>query len=289
MLAAGQHGVVARSQLRAAGLGPSAIDHRVRSGRLHVIHAGIYAVGQPLLPARGNWMSAVLACGRDAVLSHSSAAALWGFRASTGPTVDVTAPNRRRHSRAGVKVHCVRQLHHEDRSVRDGIPITTVARTLLDLAEVIQPQALFHAFEQAERLALLDLRAIDRLWVTDHGRHGLRTLRSVLDDQRLPNTVTRSELERLFLDLCHETGLPMPTVNAVVEGFEADSVWPHARLIVELDGYRFHRSRTAFERDRARDAALLLAGYRVLRVTYRRLKTEPEAVARTVRSLLARE
>lgn len=289
VLAAGQHGVVARSQLRAAGLGQSAIDHRVRSGRLHVVHAGVYAVGQPRLPARGDWMAAVLACGRGAVLSHSTAAALWGIRASSAARVDVTVARRGAHHRRGIRVHAVRDLDPEDRAQREQIPITSVARTLLDLAEVLQPQTLSRAFEEAERLELLDLRAIERLWVSNRGRHGLRRLRLLLDDARPANTAVRSELERLFLDLCHEAGLPMPTVNVVVEGFEVDAFWPDAGLVVELDGHQFHRSRSAFERDRARDAALLLAGYRVLRITHRRLKTEPEALERTVRSLLARE
>jgi hypothetical protein len=167
----------------------------------------------------------------------------------------------------------------------EGIPVTSVARTLLDLAEVVDLQRLERAFEEADRLRLLDLRAIDDTISRNPGRHGLKTLRALLHSVH-PVTETRSELERRFVAFCRDAGLPPPSVNAIVEGFEVDAIWTDRRLVIELDSYEFHHTRAAFERDRARDAALQLAGYRVLRLTWRRLSEEPEAVAATIRRLL---
>jgi very-short-patch-repair endonuclease len=231
-------------------------------------------------------MAAVLACRDDALLSHQSAAALWGFRPSVSAHVDVTAPRGRSVSREGIRVHHARQLHPDHRTVRDGIPVTTVACTLLDLAEALSPTQLQRAFEEADRLELIDMRAIDRLTERCHGRHGLKPLAALVATHRGPAPLTHSELERRFLDLCREAGLPPPMVNAQVAGLEVDALWPKHRLVVELDGYAFHHHRASFERDRERDAVLQLAGHRVLRMTHRRLELEPVAVAATVRSML---
>jgi hypothetical protein len=180
----------------------------------------------------------------------------------------------------------VRSLPAEDRAARDGIPVTTLARTLLDLGEVVSSRQLERAFEQAELLRLLDLRAIEALAKRARGRRGLRPLAALLSGASEP-AMTRSELERRFLELCRHANLPIPVLNAVVAGLEVDALWPSQRLIVELDGYAYHRTRAAFERDRGRDAALQIAGYRVLRVTHRRLATEPAAIVGAVRSLLS--
>lgn len=185
-------------------------------------------------------------------------------------------------------MHQVRRLHPADRILRDGIPVTSVARTLLDLAEVVPFRQLERAFEEAERLRVLDLPAIDQLCARSRGRRGLRPLGCLIAAAQPSVPATRSELERRFLCLCREAGLPTPSVNVLVAGLEVDAVWQSQRLVVELDGHAFHRSRAAFERDRIRDAALQLAGYRVLRLTYRRLEAEPGVLAETVRSLLAR-
>jgi predicted transcriptional regulator of viral defense system len=285
-LAERQHGVVARRQLMALELGPGAIDHRVACGRLHPVHRGVYAVGHPRLMATGLWMAAVLACGPDALLSHRSAAALWGLQSSAASRIDVTAPGRRGRGRPGIMLHRVGRLQDEDRSSRDGIPVTTVARTLLDLAESVSPRQLGRALEEAERLRLLDLQALHSVRDRSPGRQGLRALSILLADGREPLEV-RSELERRFVELCREANLPLPALNAPVAGHEVDALWLRQRLIVELDGYAFHGTRAAFERDRARDLELQLAGYRVLRVTSRRLDRERPAVAAAVRSLLA--
>ena len=164
--------------------------------------------------------------------------------------------------------------------------MTTLARTLFDLAEILDRNALERAFEAAERSELLDMRQIELTCERNPGRRAHKQLRALLPTLS-PAEPTRSELERLFNRLCRLTGLPLPQVNAVVEGFEVDALWPAHRLVVELDSFKFHRARAAFERDRARDAALLVAGYRVVRITYRQLRDEPARVANTIRKLLA--
>jgi len=233
-------------------------------------------------------MAAVLACGPRALLSHRGAATLLGLLVFSHSLPDVTAPGRSRAAHEGIVVHLPRQLHTEDEATEDGIPVTSVARTLLDLAEVVRPRLLERAVENAERLGMFDLGAVERLIDRSHGRRGLRALNAALRDYRGTPAFTRSELERLFLDLCSDAGLPKPHVNAWIAGSEVDTVWPDRRLVVELDSHEFHGSRAAFERDRIRDTKLQLAGYRVLRITHRWLEQEPDAVAAAVRSLLDR-
>jgi very-short-patch-repair endonuclease len=285
-LAARQHGVVARWQLLELGWTRRAIDRRLAAGRLHVIYRGVYAVGHKDLSARGWWMAAVLACGKGAVLSHRTAAALGGFLDAASPRVDVTGTGQSGASSPKIRRHRVRHLPQEDTTKVDEIPVTTVARTLFDLAEVTSRTGLDRAFERAERSELLDLRAVQLTMERNPGRRAHKRLRSLLPDLVAPEP-TRSELERLFHRLCRLAGLPLPQVNVLVEGFEVDAYWPVHRLVVEVDGWRFHRTRAAFERDRARDAALLVAGHRVMRVTYRQLREDPAGVAARVRTLLA--
>jgi very-short-patch-repair endonuclease len=232
-------------------------------------------------------MAAVLACGEGALLSHRDAATLWRLLPTSSSNIHVAVPGRSRVGPPGILLHLPRRSAAEDRSIEDGIPVTSVARTLLDLAEVAPRRHLERALEQAERLELFDLRAVERLIDRSHGHHGLRALNASLRDYR-ETPLTRSELERAFLELCEEAGLPRPQVNICIAGMEVDMVWPEHRLVVELDGHDFHRTRIAFERDRARDAILQVAGYRVLRITYRRLVRAPEGVVHAVRSLLDR-
>lgn len=248
---------------------------------------GVYAVGHRRLTGRGHWMAAVLACGPGALLSHRSGAAHWDMLRDHRSVVDVTAPGRTRYGRAGIVVHRPRCLHPGDRTVHDGIPVTSVARTLLDLAEELPPRPLERAFEEAERPRILDMRAVARLCERRRGHHGLKPLLHLLHSCRSIVPETRSDLEIQFLDLCRDHGLPPPAVNVMVAGYEVDAFWPRGRLVVELDSRTHHQRRAAFEEDRVRDAALQLAGHRVLRVTYRRLVNEARAVAETVRSLLA--
>jgi very-short-patch-repair endonuclease len=285
-LATRQHGVVARWQLLELGLGSGAIEYRISVGRLHIIHRGVYAVGRRDLSARGRWMAALLACGKFAVLSHRSAGALWGFLRAGSSPIDVTVPGRGGAIPNRIKRHRVRHLSPEDTSEVDAIPVTTVARTLFDLAEILDLGRLERAFEAAERDELLDMRAVALTAERNPGRRAHRQLRALLPSLTAPEP-TRSELERLFNRVCRLAGLPLPHVNVLVEGLEVDALWPDQRLIVEVDSWRFHKTRAAFERDRVRDAAVLVAGYRVVRVTYRRLRDKPEAVADTIRRLLA--
>jgi hypothetical protein len=284
-VASRQHGVVSYQQLLDLGLRPDAIQWRLGKGQLLRLHKGVYAVGHLPLTAHGRWRAAVLAC-PGGVLSHRSAAGLWQLRPSTGPG-EVTVRTSGRRSPHGILAHVSRSLPADERTRRDGIPVTTVARTLLDLAGVLSPRDLERALEKGQRLHLLSARSVERLIERTNGRRGAGRLAALLAEDRAAMTITRSELEARFLSLCRHAGLPTPLVNVHVVGFEVDALWPAERLVVELDGYAYHRTRTAFERDRARDAALLLAGYRVVRITSRMLEKQPRAVAEMVRSLLA--
>jgi very-short-patch-repair endonuclease len=181
----------------------------------------------------------------------------------------------------------VRHLAPEDTTKRDEIPVTTVARTLLDLAEVTDQGGLERAFETAERNELLDMRAVLLTCRRNPGRRAHKRLRPLLPSLS-PAEPTRSELERLFQRLCRLADLPLPRMNALVEGFEVDAFWPEARMVGEVDSWQFHKTRAAFERDRTRDAALLVAGYRVVRITFLQLRDDPAAVAATIRALLAK-
>ena len=231
-------------------------------------------------------MAAVLACGSPALLSHRSAAALWGIRRTSRTRIDVLVPGESHRGPAGIDLHTSRRIHERDRAREDNIPVTSVARTLVDLTALLIQPDLARTVEQAERLRLLDAR---RVIEACERRPGIRTapLLALLQETAEPHSI-RSELERRFLDLCAAAGLPAPSLNAWMEGYEIDVLWKKQRLIVELDGHEFHRTRQAFERDRARDAALQVAGFHVLRITHRRLGGEPQAVIADVRALLAR-
>jgi predicted transcriptional regulator of viral defense system len=268
-LAARQHGVVAARQLRALGVGQDAIEYRLAIGELHRVHAGVYAVGHRRLSDHGRWMAAVLAGGEGATLSHRPAAALAGFRDTLAQTIDVTVP-RHRGRRQGIGYHQAR-LHPADRTTIDGIAVTSVPRTLLDLASQLAPNQLDRAFWEAERLALIDPPQLRSLMARSHGARGVRRLRALAGRLLPPEVTTRSVLERRFFELCREEGLPLPALNERVHGFEVDALWPEQRLIVELDGRAYHRGADAFETDRIRDATLQLAGYRVIRLTDRTL------------------
>ena len=284
-LADRQHGVGHYGQLRRLGLSPDAIKHRARRGRLHRLYRGVYAIGRKTVPREGHWLAAVFACGPNALLSHLSAAGLWGLLADSRARIDVTVTGADRDGSRGIAVHNVRRLHPDDVTCRDEIPVTSVARTLLDIATVLSPPRLGRAVGEAERLRLFDLRAIDELLTRSNGR-GAKALREAIRRHRPGAPVTRSGLERLFVEVCDRALLTRPAMNLFVAGYEVDAAWLDRGVIVEVDGYEFHRTRAAFERDRARDAALLREGYRVLRVTDRRLKQDQAGVAADIRALL---
>jgi very-short-patch-repair endonuclease/predicted transcriptional regulator of viral defense system len=285
-LADEQHGVATRAQLCALGLGDSAIGRRLTSGRLHAVHHGVYAVGHRVLTARGRWMAAVLACGPAAALSHASAGALWELRASAAVIVDVTVPRTGSRKRPGLRIHRPRTIGSDEIATHDGIPVTTPARTILDLAATLQRRPLERLLDSAENARLTDVASLDALARAHAGHRGASRLLEALSTHVPGTTVTRSDLEERFLALCRQSGLPGPQVNADVAGRERDFVFPEQRLVVEIDSWRYHRSRHAFEDDRYRDATLLLAGYRTLRVTDTQLEYEPHVVAATVRAAL---
>ncbi len=287
-LAGQQHGLVARRQLLAVGVGRRAIGNRVARGRLHVVHRGVYAVGHRVLGSRGHWIAAVLAASPGAVLSHRSAGSLWGMLRATPPVNEITVGSKRA-SRDGLKIHRS-SLPADEITVRDGIPVTSVTRTVLDLAAVLPHDRLERAIEEAETRRLVDALSIDDLLTRHPRRHGATALRTILADRRLGSAVTRSELEDRFLAFLDAHCLPQPEVNVGLEvrgsWMECDFVWRSVRLIVELDGRRTHHTIAAFERDRVRDRALHAAGWRVVRVTWRQLHADQDQLAADLRDLL---
>ena len=290
-LAARQHGVVSTEQLRTRGLGEGAIRLRVRRRRLLRVHRGVYAVGHARLMPRGRLWAALLACGGTdgAVISHRSAAALWEIAPSPARGVDVTTL---RHSRsvAGVRVHRSTSLHPQDvHRGHDGLTMTTVARTLLDLATVLTPTRLERACHQAEIQRRLDARAIHAVLERAGTSPGTRRLRDAIEDLAITGPEpTRSELEIRFLSLIAQFDLPRPRVNASTQGLEVDFLWPDHGLVAETDGAATHLTATAFEADRRRDAILQVAGLRVVRFTWRQLDERPREVEQTLRQLLTR-
>jgi Transcriptional regulator, AbiEi antitoxin len=280
-LAERQYGVVTRGQLLGLGLGAHAIERRLRSGRLHPLHRGVYAVGRRDVVQRGHWLAAVLAPGEGALLSHLSAAALWGLARPRG-LPDVIASGHPAHP--GIRAHRSR-VHPEERAERDRIPVTSVARTLFDYAEIVSFQRLESAWEEADRLKLLRLREVERVCERGFGRHALKPIRRLLGGTRaVPRT--RSPLEDRFQHFCNFYDLPPHSTNVGVLGKEVDVLWPAAKLIVELDSWEFHSHRAAFQRDRTRDTRLLVARYRTVRVTHDRLDKEAAILAAELRELL---
>lgn len=285
-LAARQHGVVSRDQLRAAGLGRGAIDHRRRTGRLHDLHRGVYNVGHPAVSREGRWIAAVLAYGDRAALSHTSALALWELRPSSATRIDVIVRTGNGLARRdGIRVHCCAAMAVDEITRHRSIAVTTVARSLLDGAAALSLAGISRAVERADGLGLFDLAKLQRLLARHRTHPGAGPLAAALELYR-DDEPTRSELEAMFVALCHELGLPRPLVNHAISGYEVDFLWPEQRLVVEVDGRTTHLTRAGFERDRARDATLVVAGLRVVRFTYRRIRDEPRAVAATLRALL---
>jgi very-short-patch-repair endonuclease len=270
-IATNQHGVVSAEQIRSAHLSPAGVTRRLAAGRLHRIHRRVYAVGHPKLSETGRWMAAVLACGEGAVLSHLSAAALWGIRRSSAATVHVTVPSTSgKRRRDGILLHRSSTLTASSSTRHDGIHVTNPSRTLADIRPLLSP-AQFNAVVREARFR--------RLPVGDPFGEagGSATAR------------TRTELEHRMLALCRRHHrLPQPDVNVKIDRYEVDFLWRDARLIVEVDGWDTHRTRSAFEEDRARDARLKVLGYDVLRFTWRQVADRPKTVARTVRLRLHR-
>ncbi len=285
VVAARQGGFVSHEQLLALHLSPEAIQRRVRAGRLHPRHRGVYAVGHRALGPDGRWWAAVLLLGHDAFLSHHSAADAYGMWKSASGVVHVTVRGRNgRKRRAGIRVHRPRELPGDEVTILRGLPITTPARTLLDLLAT-GIRNLETAMDRAEQMRLLSFDELHSLLERYPRRPGTRSLKAQLARYRGPIDV-RSELERLVYKLCRAHGLPLPHVNCVIEGRVRDFYWPRRRLVVEADSYAWHRSPAALNADRERDVELTLAGYRVLRFTWEQVRHQPEYVIASIRAAL---
>jgi very-short-patch-repair endonuclease len=288
-LAERQWGVVSRAALQDLGVSAAGVGSWVRRKRLHVVHRGVYAVGHARLGREGRRLAAVLACGPGAVLSHLSAASHWGLLHTAQTRIDVTAAPSR-DGVLGIRLHRSRSLGARDTANHAGIPTTSVARTLLDLAATVHRDRLERALAQAQRLRLYDHRAIHDVLARAHGHRGRTALtRATASEAKL----TRSELEARFLALARDAGLSEPLTNFTLTApdhprIEVDFYWPAHRLVVETDGWETHRTRAAFRSDRRRDAALVAAGCRVLRFTYDDVVDEPATTQRRLRAAAAR-
>jgi very-short-patch-repair endonuclease len=281
-----QHGVVARTQLLALGFTQKAIEHRLASGRLLPIRRGVYAVGRPEVTQRGRWMAAVLACGPKAALSHSSAASLWEISVSSGRPIEVTVPNGVRCRQRGIAVHTA-GLDPTEITRRHGIPVTSPASTLVDLATSFTRGQLEAAVNQADRLDLIALGDLREALAQMARRPGLGVLKRTLDQRTF--RLTDSELERRFLALVAAAGLPRPETGRYLSGFKVDFYWPELGLVVETDGLRYHRTPAQQARDRLRDQAHTAAGLTPLRFTHGQVRYEPEEVRMTLETVIRRQ
>ncbi len=292
-IATRQHGVVARHQLRAVGLSDRQITRAIAQARLHPVHRGVFAVGHVRLTASGRRSAAVLAVGVSAgpragtpvsaesstttgpvaALGYRAAAAHWSLRPTSSPTIEVVVPRTSRCRRAAVRVRCHPQLAADEVTVHDGIWVTTVARTLLDLGAVLSANALRRAVGQADVLGRFDLGAVEPL-LARHPRHrGRRPLADVLRTWEEPDRI-RSPQEDDFPALCARFGFPRPAINAVVLGMEVDAVFAEHGIAVELDGYAFHSGRIQWEDDHEKRARLTAAGWTVLAYSWRQVQQD---------------
>ncbi|HEY8583635.1 MAG TPA: type IV toxin-antitoxin system AbiEi family antitoxin domain-containing protein [Capillimicrobium sp.] len=277
-------GVVTRRQLLAAGLTERQVDWRVRTGRLIALHPGVYAVGHAALRPEGHWLAAVLSCGEGADLSHRSVAYAYGIGPPVLGRIEVTAPRRRR-PRTDLLVFR-NALHPQERTTLNGIPVTTRERTVLDLAATRGRPAVDTALEHLARQRRFDGGAFAALLELRRGARGAGILRAALDELHPATEETRSKLEARALALIAAHGLPQPAVNTRLLDLEVDLLWREHGLVVELDSRTHHLTPSAFEDDRRRDAKLLAAGYRVLRLTYRQVTDEPAYAAEALRAAL---
>jgi very-short-patch-repair endonuclease len=278
-LARRQHGVVTRTQLLELGILSGAVRRRVTSSRLRQMHRGVYLVG-PILPTHAQKMAAVLACGPHALLSHRSAACLrgWTSAMSQAAPVNVTVAGSHHYHRRGIRVRRVASLEPDERDEVDGIPVTAPIRTLVDLASVARTSELENAVATAERQGLVTGEELFSALRRYQGRPGLRALRAILMEDGGP-ALTRSEAEARFLKLIRKAHLPAPRTNVVFEGFEIDFFWRPQCIAVEVDGFRYHGSRSQFEKDRRRAAELAAHGIHVISLSWRQIVNDEVATA----------
>lgn len=275
-LAGEQHGMVARRQLLALGFGKRSIEHRITQRRLHPVARGIYAVGWPQLTRDRRWMAAVLACGPDAVLSHRSAATLWGIVGDGGADIDVSVRRRCALRRPGLRVRSRPSLREADITTRNWIPVTTPVQTMVDLATQLGPLDLERAINDADKRDVIHVGTLRAVLDGYGGIPGVQPLRVLID--RLTFRLSDSDLEIFFRPIAVAAGLPQPLSKQFVNRFEVDFYWPDLGLIVETDGPRFHRTPSAQTRDARRDRAHVLAGMTPLRFTHYEIRYEPPRV-----------
>jgi len=280
-----QYGVISTRQLEELGYARDAVARAALRGQLHRLYRGVYAVGHRYLNDHGRHLAAVLACEPGAMLSHQSAGWLWGLLASPSGTIHVTAPTRR-HAKSSLRLHFA-TLAEDDLAIRDGIPVTGVPRTMLDLAASLSRHRFDRVLERSEERGLFDLGEVDSVLERVRGHVGVGRMRRAIALYR-PPAFTRSQLERRFLELVRDASLPTPAMNYNLAGYELDAYWEAERFVVELDVYETHGTRAAFERDRLRQEDLKLIGVEMIRVTAPRLDCEPEAVLDRLAALLAR-
>ena len=289
-LAALQCGVVARPQLLAMGIGTGAIATRIRRHQLHALHRGVYAVGHLSLLPLARETAAVLASGPGSFVSHRSSVVVWHLAPAVGedPSIDVTVRSSGRGARPGLRIHRSRLVEAGDVRHLRGLPVASPARALIDFAEEAGDRELERGIHEALARNLVSVRLLLAEADRFRGRRGVPRIRRIVTESDHP-MLTRSEAEDRFLSLIRSGELPSPDVNVLVDGYEVDFLWRDRRVIVEVDGFRFHSTRRAFERDRRRDADLQAAGFSVLRLTWRQIVDEPYAtVARTARALVSR-
>jgi very-short-patch-repair endonuclease len=275
-LAKRQHGVITRKQLLELGFSRQAIEHRLRSGRLHSVRTGVYAVGRAELSDYGRWMAALLACGDGAVLSHSSAAALWRIGFEQRNVIELSSPSPFQRRRSGLRIHRRPSLQSRDITREYGIPVTTPVQTLIDMSLRLDRTGVERMINEADKYNLAHPPGIRRALEVRAGEPGVATLRHILD--RRTFRLTKEELERRFLPLTREAGLPTPLTGQFVNEFEVDFFWPDLGLVVETDGLRYHRTPAEQARDRLRDQAHTAAGLTPLRFTHEQVRYEPEHV-----------
>lgn len=285
-LARNQHGVVSSDQLREVGYTPQAIQYRIRSGRLHPLHRGVYAVGRPHVTDHGRWMAAVIACGAGVVLSHSSAAALWRIGPEERGVVELSLPSLSRRRRPGLRIHRRPTLQARDLTTEYGIPVTTPVQTLIDMTLRLERAGIERMINEADKYSLAHPPGIRRALEERTGEPGVAQLRQILD--RRTFRLTKEELERLFLPLARKAGLPVPLTGQWVNDFEVDFYWPDLGLVVETDGLRYHRTPAEQARDRLRDQAHTAAGLTQLRFTHEQVRYEPEYVQRILAQTASR-
>jgi very-short-patch-repair endonuclease len=282
--------MVTRRQLAAMGVTRSAITRRVEAGRLTRVHRGVYAVGHRQRTREASWIAAVMACSPGAFLSHLDAAALWGIYEGCRPAIHVTTTARSARRLPGIRAHRARTLDPADVTAKDGVPVTTVARTLIDLTDILSSDRLLRAIREAEYLGLLDHDSLNAAVKRANGRKRLRKLTDAIG-RHTPGQIIREELEHRFQELLHTAGLPKPQTNVKVQTrrrpYTVDCLWPDQHVAVELDGRAAHARATAFEEDRARDAALTATGVRPLRFTWHRVTEEPEDVLAELKATLS--